>query len=94
MQSAFGIEHPDLVSKGSLGLIPKAIGGGGIRMGGPGAMKTAATKGWERGRKKGLGVASSALRAAGGAIKSSPGTVAAGGTALAGTGATAAYLRN
>jgi hypothetical protein len=79
MQSAFGIEHPDLVSKGSLGLIP---------------MKTAATKGWERGRKKGLGVASSALRAAGGAIKSSPGTVAAGGTALAGTGATAAYLRN
>ena len=92
MQSAFGVEHPDLISKGSLGLIPKAIGGTGVRMGGPGTMKTAAVKGFQRGQKKGLGTVSSALRGAGGALKSSPGTAALTGTGILGAGAGAAYL--
>jgi hypothetical protein len=92
MQSAFGVEHADLVSKAGLGLIPKAVGGGGIRMGGFGTMKAAATKGYQRGQSKGLGKVSSALRAAGGAIKSSPGTTALAGTGVVGTGATASYL--
>jgi len=94
MQSAFGVEHPSGISKANLGLIPKAIGGGGVRMGGPGTMKAAATKGFGRARKAGGNVFSSSLRAAGGAIKSSPGTTALAGTGVVGAAGTAAYLKN
>jgi len=94
MQDAFGVERSEISKAGGLGLVPKVMGGSGVRMGSIGSMKSAAQTGYARGQKKGLGKVSSALRGAGGAIKSSPGLAAAGGTGILATGGAAAYGLN
>jgi hypothetical protein len=83
MISAFGVDHGGEVSKG-FGMPGKMFG---VRMGGFGTMKTAGTKAYNRGKKQGLGRVSSGLRAAGSAIKSSPGTAALTGAGTLGVGA-------
>lgn len=85
MYSAFGVEHGDVVSKGGLGLIPKALGGGGVRMGSPMKAWKSASTGFGRAQKSGLNVRQSVGRGLAGAMKSSPGTMAATGAGVAAT---------
>lgn len=86
MYSAFGVDHGDLVSKGGMGLIPKALGGGGVRMGSPKQAYHGLTTGFSRARKAGSSRMASVGRGIEGAFKSSPGTMAALGTGTAVTG--------
>lgn len=80
MHDAFGVERSD-ISKGML-----AMGAKSIRMGSPVKAASAATTGYKRGMASGAGTLSSIGRGFKGAVKSSPGTVAATG-GLAGGGA-------
>lgn len=87
MKSAFGVEHPDMVSKAK---VPIKIGG--IRMGTPKGAYNAGMKNYSHARKGGAGVMSSVGTGLKSAFRAAPGTTTAtAGGALGVTGLATGY---